>query len=96
MILLIVFFKLLLQNDKQHIHCTLSSSFECRSGELTLRTTQFLEELRKNPTLKVMRDELASLLQDHLEKIGIRPVSDVHVTGVNVSVPTARAVGDFL
>ncbi|XP_033759384.1 zinc finger protein Dzip1-like [Pecten maximus] len=44
-----------------------------RSGELTLRTTQFLEELRKNPTLKVMRDELASLLQDHLQKIGIAP-----------------------
>lgn len=44
-----------------------------RSGELTLRTTQFLEELRKNPTLKVMRDELASLLQDHLQKIGIPP-----------------------
>ena len=44
------------------------------SGEVTLRTTQFLEQLRKNPTLKIMRDELVSLLQDQLEKIGIQPV----------------------
>lgn len=49
-----------------------NSSF--RSGELTLRTTQFLEELRKNPTLRLMRDELISLLQDSLDKIGIPPV----------------------
>lgn len=43
------------------------------SGEVTLRTTQFLDQLRKNPTLKIMRDELVSVLQDHLEKIGIPP-----------------------
>ncbi|XP_060079369.1 cilium assembly protein DZIP1-like isoform X2 [Ylistrum balloti] len=55
------------QSLTQSLHSTY------RSGELTLRTTQFLEELRKNPTLKVMRDELASLLQDHLQKIGIPP-----------------------
>ena len=46
-----------------------------RSGEVTLRTTQFLEQLRKNPTLKMMRDELVSLIQEELEKIGISPVS---------------------
>ncbi|XP_060561608.1 cilium assembly protein DZIP1L-like isoform X2 [Ruditapes philippinarum] len=43
------------------------------SGEVTLRTTQFLDQLRKNPTLKIMRDELVSVLQDQLEKIGIPP-----------------------
>ncbi|KAK3094724.1 hypothetical protein FSP39_005449 [Pinctada imbricata] len=52
------------------MHSTMESF---RSGELTLRTTQFLEELRKNPTLKLMRDELISLLQDSLDKIGIPP-----------------------
>lgn len=46
-----------------------------RSGEITLKTQQFLEELRKNPTLKIMRDELVQLLQDQLEKIGVPPVS---------------------
>ncbi|XP_052784003.1 cilium assembly protein DZIP1L-like isoform X2 [Mya arenaria] len=44
-----------------------------RSGEVTLRTTQFLEKLRANPSLKIMRDELVSLLQENLEKIGIAP-----------------------
>ena len=44
------------------------------SGEVTLRTTQFLDQLRKNPTLKIMRDELVSVLQEQLEKIGIPPV----------------------
>lgn len=44
-----------------------------RSGEVTLRTQQFLEELRKNPTLKIMRDELVQLLQDQLDKIGVPP-----------------------
>ncbi|KAL4220080.1 Zinc finger protein dzip1 [Mactra antiquata] len=43
------------------------------SGEITLRTTQFLDQLRRNPSLKIMRDELVSLLQDNLEKIGIPP-----------------------
>lgn len=46
-----------------------------RSGEITLKTQQFLEELRKNPTLKIMRDELEQLLQEQLEKIGVPPVS---------------------
>ena len=57
---------------------SLYSNLYCRterSGEVTLRTTQFLEQLRKNPTLKMMRDELVSLLQEQLEKIGIPPVS---------------------
>jgi len=45
-----------------------------QSGEVTLRTTQFLEKLKENPALKIMRDELVSLLQDQLEKIGIPPV----------------------
>ncbi|XP_063429640.1 cilium assembly protein DZIP1L-like [Mytilus trossulus] len=44
-----------------------------RSGEITLKTQQFLEELRKNPTLKIMRDELEQLLQEQLEKIGVPP-----------------------
>lgn len=52
------------------VHSTLGTE---RSGEVTLRTTQFLEQLRKNPTLKMMRDELVSLLQEQLEKIGIPP-----------------------
>ncbi|XP_052217759.1 cilium assembly protein DZIP1L-like isoform X1 [Dreissena polymorpha] len=43
------------------------------SGEITLRTTQFLEKLRENPQLRFMRDELVSMLQDQLEKIGIAP-----------------------
>ncbi|XP_078313017.1 uncharacterized protein LOC111134574 isoform X2 [Crassostrea virginica] len=55
---------------RESMHSTMDSF---RSGELTLRTTQFLEELRKNPTLKLMRDELISLLQDSLDKIGIPP-----------------------
>ncbi|KAJ8310307.1 hypothetical protein KUTeg_012172 [Tegillarca granosa] len=50
---------------RQSLHSTLGNS-----GELTLRTTQFLDELRKNPTLKIMRDELESLLHTHLDKIG--------------------------
>ncbi|KAL3846509.1 hypothetical protein ACJMK2_017489 [Sinanodonta woodiana] len=41
------------------------------SGELTLQTTQFLDQLRKNPTLKIMRDQLADVLEENLEKIGI-------------------------
>ncbi|KAK3586230.1 hypothetical protein CHS0354_014051 [Potamilus streckersoni] len=41
------------------------------SGELTLQTTQFLDQLRKNPTLKIMRDQLAEVLEENLEKIGI-------------------------
>lgn len=44
-----------------------------RSGEITLKTQQFLEELRRNPTLKIMRDELVQLLQDQLDKIGVPP-----------------------
>lgn len=55
---------------RESMHSTMDSF---RSGELTLRTTQFLEELRKNPTLRLMRDELISLLQDSLDKIGIPP-----------------------
>ena len=54
--------------------------YDCRteaSGEVTLRTTQFLDQLRKNPTLKIMRDELVSVLQEQLEKIGIPPVSSL-------------------
>ena len=49
------------------------------SGEVTLRTTQFLDQLRKNPTLKIMRDELVSVLQEQLEKIGIPPVSFIFI-----------------
>ena len=51
----------------------LSTMGTYRSGEITLRTQQFLEELRKNPTLKIMRDELEQLLQDQLDKIGVPP-----------------------
>ncbi|KAK3744300.1 hypothetical protein RRG08_030385 [Elysia crispata] len=42
-----------------------------QTGTQSLHTTQFLEELRKNPTLGVMRQELAALLQEHVEKKGI-------------------------
>ena len=57
--------------------------YNCRteaSGEVTLRTTQFLDQLRKNPTLKIMRDELVSVLQEQLEKIGIPPVSSLFMS----------------
>ncbi|RUS91101.1 hypothetical protein EGW08_001126, partial [Elysia chlorotica] len=51
-----------------------------QTGTQSLHTTQFLEELRKNPTLGVMREELAALLQEHVEKKGIpagqRGISD--------------------
>ncbi|GFR94781.1 zinc finger protein DZIP1 [Elysia marginata] len=51
-----------------------------QTGTQSLHTTQFLEELRKNPTLGVMRQELAALLQEHVEKKGIaagqRGISD--------------------
>ncbi|XP_046557569.1 zinc finger protein DZIP1L-like [Haliotis rubra] len=40
-------------------------------GERTLGTTQFLEQLRKNPTLKIMHDEFASLLDEQVAKRGI-------------------------
>lgn len=52
------------------IHSTFGTA---RSGEVTLRTTQFLEQLRKNPTLKLLRDEFVSQLQEQLERIGIPP-----------------------
>ncbi|XP_071085075.1 cilium assembly protein DZIP1L-like isoform X1 [Haliotis cracherodii] len=44
-------------------------------GERTLGTTQFLEQLRKNPTLKIMHDEFASLLDEQVAKRGIPPGS---------------------
>ena len=45
----------------------------------SLHASQFLEELRKNPTLAVMREELAALLQEHVEKKGIPPVSELTI-----------------
>ncbi|XP_012939036.1 zinc finger protein DZIP1L [Aplysia californica] len=44
-----------------------------QTGTQSLHASQFLEELRKNPTLAVMRTELAALLQEHVEKKGIPP-----------------------
>ncbi|GFO28330.1 Zinc finger protein dzip1 [Plakobranchus ocellatus] len=44
-----------------------------QTGTQSLHASQFLEELRKNPTLGVMRQELAALLQEHIEKKGIPP-----------------------
>jgi len=61
-----------------NIYFVLLNSTEA-SGEVTLRTTQFLDKLRENPALKIMRDELVSMLQDNLEKIGIPPVCTLKV-----------------
>lgn len=48
--------------------------FFCRfsgGSSLGLRTSQFLEQLRQNPTMGIMRDELATLLDEKVEKCGI-------------------------
>ncbi|KAH9514221.1 hypothetical protein Btru_028421 [Bulinus truncatus] len=37
----------------------------------TLHTNEFIEGLRKNPTLALIRDQLAEVLQDYMEKNGI-------------------------
>ncbi|CAG5125665.1 unnamed protein product [Candidula unifasciata] len=44
-----------------------------QTGTQSLHTMQFLEELRKNPTLAVMREQLAEMLQEQVEKKGIPP-----------------------
>ena len=41
------------------------------TGSLDLRTSQFLEQLRQNPTLGIMREQLAELLSEKVEKCGI-------------------------
>ncbi|KAK7482854.1 hypothetical protein BaRGS_00025887 [Batillaria attramentaria] len=41
------------------------------TGSLGLRTSQFLEQLRQNPTLGLMREQLAELLAEKVEKCGI-------------------------
>ncbi|XP_070173911.1 cilium assembly protein DZIP1L-like isoform X2 [Littorina saxatilis] len=41
------------------------------TGSLNLRTSQFLEQLRLNPTLGLMRDQLSELLAEKVEKCGI-------------------------
>ncbi|BFZ00648.1 hypothetical protein BsWGS_03687 [Bradybaena similaris] len=46
-----------------------------QTGTQSLHTMQFLEELRKNPTLAIMREQLAEMLQEQVEKKGIPPRS---------------------
>ncbi|CAL1533172.1 unnamed protein product [Lymnaea stagnalis] len=52
---------------------TIGGSTLGQTGTQTLHTSQFLEEFRKNPTLALMREQLAELLQEHVEKKGIPP-----------------------
>ncbi|KAL5004931.1 hypothetical protein ScPMuIL_018387 [Solemya velum] len=51
---------------KGSLHSTMMSS---RDG--TLGTTQFLRNLRENPTLQVLREQLAEMLEENIQNMGI-------------------------
>ncbi|XP_059169975.1 cilium assembly protein DZIP1L-like isoform X2 [Physella acuta] len=58
---------------------TMGTSTMGMTGTRTLHTSQFLEELKKNPSMAVMREQLAELLQELVEKKGI-PATQTGIT----------------
>ncbi|KAL8624507.1 hypothetical protein ACOMHN_053050 [Nucella lapillus] len=56
----------------QHANSTLGNTLGgTGNSSMNLRTSQFLEQLRQNPTLGIMRDQLAELLSEKVEKCGV-------------------------